>query len=328
MFRLFFLGIASVFTKVVHAKKSVFMPPEASAYAHEADKLYAFILNVSAVSFILIVLFIAYFCIKYRRKTLNDKTPHLSHNFKLEVIWTIIPSLIFFFMFAWGWKLWNQARYAPKGALEIFVEGQKWSWGFHYKSGRTSINEVYVPVGKPIKFILSSKDVIHSLFLPAFRKKQDAVPGRYTSLWIQPNKKGDYYIFCAEFCGTGHSGMMAKLKVVSFKEYAQWLSNDPYKGMSLSQIGKKVFNASCTACHNTNNTAKVGPGFGGLWASTKILTNNKSVVADSTYIRESILNPNAKVVKGFLKGVMPTFKGQLSEQQIRGLVEYIKGLKE
>lgn len=328
MFKLFSLVIVSFFTQVLHAKKSVFMPPEASVYAHEADKLYAFILNVSAVSFLLIILCIAYFGIKYRRKTLNDKTPNLSHNLTLEIVWTIIPGLIFFFMFAWGWKLWDQARNSPKGALEIFVEGQKWSWSFHYKSGRTSVKEVYVPVDKPIKFILSSKDVIHSLFLPAFRKKQDAVPGRYTSLWIHPNKKGDYYIFCAEFCGTGHSSMIAKLKVVSFKEYAQWLSNDPYKGMTLSEIGKKTFTASCIACHNTNNQPKVGPGFGGLWGATKTFVNNKSLVVDSTYIRDSILNPNAKIVKGFYKGVMPTFKGQLSEQQIRGLVEYIKGLKE
>lgn len=317
-----------MFAKVAYAKKSVFMPPEASVYAHDADKLYAFILNVSAVSFVLIVLCIAYFGFRYRRKTANEKTPHMSHNLKLEIIWTIIPSLIFFFMFGWGWKLWNQARHAPAKALEIFVEGQKWSWGFHYKSGRKSVNEVYVPVNKPVKFIISSKDVIHSLFLPAFRKKQDAVPGRYTSLWIQPTKKGEYYIFCAEFCGTEHSSMIAKLKVVSFKDYANWLANDPYKEMSLSKIGKKVFNTSCAACHNVNDTNKVGPGLGNLWNSKSIFENGESLVADATYIRDSILNPNAKVVKGFPKGVMPTFKGQLSEQQIRGLIEYIKSLKE
>ncbi|MBE8222091.1 MAG: cytochrome c oxidase subunit II [Bdellovibrionales bacterium] len=304
------------------------MPPEASVYARDADQLYSFILNVSAVAFVLIILIIAYFGIKYRRKTLNDKTPNMSHNFALEVVWTIIPALIFFFMFGWGWKLWNQARHSPNGALEIFAEGQKWSWSFNYKSGRTSTNVVYVPVNKPVKFILSSKDVIHSLFLPAFRKKQDAVPGRYTSLWIQPNKEGEYYIFCAEFCGTGHSEMIAKLKVVSFKEYAKWLSNDPYKGLSLSAIGKKTFKTSCVACHSSDSTRKIGPGFGGLWGSTKQFTNNKSALVDETYIRESILNPNAKIVKGFPKGVMPTFKGQLSEKQIRGLVEYIKDLKE
>lgn len=328
MLKLFFSAVVSLFTQVVSAKKSVFMPPEASVYAHDADKLYAFILNTSAISFLLIVVCIAYFGIKYRRKTLNDKTPNMEHNLKLEIFWTIVPTLIFFFMFGWGWKLWDQARHSPKGALEIFVEGQKWFWSFQYKSGRTSINEVYVPVNKPVKFILSSKDVIHSLFLPAFRKKQDAVPGRFTSLWIQPNKEGEYYIFCAEFCGTEHSSMIAKLKVVSFEEYGDWLSNDPYKGMSLSQIGEKTYKSSCLACHSTNNQAKVGPGFGALWASKKVFTDNTNLVVDATYIRDSILNPNAKIVKGFPKGIMPTFKGQLSEKQIRGLVEYIKGLKE
>lgn len=328
MFQLVCLAIFSFFSQVVEAKKSVFMPPEASLYAHEADKLYAFILEVSAVSFILIVICIAYFGIKYRRRSANDKTPNMAHNLKLEIIWTIIPGLIFFFMFAWGWKLWDQAHNSPKGALEIFVEGQKWSWSFHYKSGRKAVNEVYVPVGKPVKFILSSKDVIHSLFLPAFRKKQDAVPGIFTSLWIQPTKEGEYYIFCAEFCGTEHSSMIAKLKVVSFQEYAEWLSNDPYKGMSLAQIGEKTYKSSCLACHSANAQAKIGPGFGGLWGSKKTFSDKTQLVVDATYLRDSILNPNAKVVKGFPKGVMPTFKGQLSEQQIRGLVEYIKGLKE
>lgn len=328
MFQLFYLIFVSLFSQNLYAKKSVFMPPQASAYAADADILYAFILNVSAVAFVLIIFCIIYFGVKYKRKTADDKTPHLSHNFKLEIVWTIIPALIFFFMFAWGWKLWNQAIRTPKGALEIFVESQKWSWSFHYKSGRNSVNEVYVPIGKPVKFILSSKDVIHSFFLPAFRKKQDAVPGTYTHLWIQPNKEGEYYIFCAEFCGTEHSSMIAKLKVVSYKKYADWLSNDPYKGMSLIDIGKKTFKASCIACHNTNKLTKVGPGFGSAWGSTKNFSDNTIGVMDAVYIRDSILKPNAKIVKGFSKGVMPTFKGQISEQQIRGLIEYIKSLKE
>lgn len=314
------------FSSIAHAA-STFMPPEASDYARRVDNLYEFLLIASFISCVLVIGGLTYFAIKYRRRSENDKTAYITHNNILEFSWSFIPFLIFMFVFVWGWMLYSQLRTMPKNALEIAVHGQQWNWTFVYKNGRSSSGELYVPINTPVKFVMSSKDVIHSMYIPAFRNKQDVVPGRYTAMWFKPDKIGNFQIFCAEYCGTGHSAMLATMHVVSKEKFEQWMQNNPYKGLSLADIGKKVYASRCVACHNTTSARKVGPGWGGIWGEQTKFQGGGSATVDENYIRESMLKPNAKVVAGYPANVMPSFSGQLNEQEILGVIEFIKTLK-
>ncbi|MCB0361539.1 MAG: cytochrome c oxidase subunit II [Bdellovibrionales bacterium] len=303
-----------------------FMPVQGSDLAVQVDRLYAFLLIASFVSCVLVIGGLIYFAIKYRRKSNQDKTAYISHNNTLEFLWSFIPFVIFMLVFGWGWKLFHDMRNAPSDSMEVNVVAQKWSWDFTYKNGRRSTNEFYVPVNTPVKLIMTSNDVLHSFFIPSMRVKQDVVPGRYTSLWFHPNQEGEYQVFCTEYCGTGHSAMLAKVHVLTREKYEEWLQNDPYKGLSLAEMGQKIFNSKCTACHNASSEKKVGPGLLGVVGSQRSFIDGTSAIADENYIRESVLNPNAKVVAGFVPA-MPTFAGQLSEQELMGIVEYLKSLK-
>jgi cytochrome c oxidase subunit 2 len=302
------------------------MPPEATDLASKVDALYSFLLWASFISTMLVVGGLTYFAIKYKRTDKNQKSAYITHNNTLEFLWSFIPFLIFMGVFAWGWVLFHDMRNMPADALEVAVQGQQWDWTFTYKNGRRSSGEMVIPVNQPVKLVMASKDVIHSFYIPAFRLKQDVVPGRYTTLWFQPKYKGEYQVFCAEFCGRQHSGMLAKIKVVSQEEFDEWLGNDPYKGLSMVEVGHKVYSTRCVICHNLTDKKLVGPGWKDLFGHQVELADGSTVVADENYIRESILNPNAKIVKGF-PPAMPTFAGQLDEQEIMGLVEFIKTLK-
>lgn len=296
-------------------------------YVARLEKLENFLYIISFISCALIIFTFTYFSFRYKRKTKDEQgsaTTH--HNLPLEIVWSFIPFVIFMLAFGWGWWLYKDLYSPPKDSLEIHVYGQMWSWEFVYKNGRKTTNEFYVPADRPVKLIMTSRDVIHSFFIPAFKIKQDVVPGQYTSLWFQANRQGNFHVFCTEFCGTGHSVMNAKLHVVPLKEWEDWLKNDPYKGLSLAEIGKKTFQGRCTACHKTTSEKLIGPGMAGLWGKTQKLQNGKSVVADENYIRESILNPGAKLVEGYSNQMTP-FAGLLSEEELSGLIEYIKSLK-
>ncbi len=306
---------------------SHFMPPQATEVAQNVDTLYAFLLIVSFISCVLVIGGLIVFAIKYRRTPQNMKTPYISHNGTLEFLWSFIPFVIFMIVFVWGWAVYHQLRSMPEDALEVAVQGQKWNWSFTYKSGRTSGGEFYVPVNQAVRLVMSSTDVIHSFYVPAFRTKQDVVPGRYSSLWFKADKEGDYNVFCAEYCGDQHSGMHATVHVVTREKYEDWLSNDPYKGLPPLEIGRKVFGSRCIACHMMTEEKKIGPGFKGIFGTQASLEGGGSATVDENYIRESILNPNAKIVLGFPKGVMPTFAGQLNEQELMGAIELIKSLK-
>ncbi len=306
---------------------SRFMPPQGSEIAANVDSLYAFLLIVSFISCVLVIGGLIYFAIKYRRKHEGEKTPYIAHNTTLEFLWSFIPFVIFMVAFAWGWLVYYQLRSVPENGLEISVLGQKWNWTFTYKSGRASSGEFYVPVDQPVRLVLGSADVLHSFFLPAFRTKQDAVPGRYTQLWFKPQREGSYQVFCTEYCGDQHSSMAAIMHVVSREKYEDWLSNDPYKGLPLADIGQKVHTARCIACHNVTDVKGIGPSFKGLWGRQETMDDGQQYLVDENYTRESILNPNAKIVAGYPKGVMPTFAGQLNEQELLGLIEFIKTLK-
>ncbi len=302
------------------------LPPAGTQFASDVDRLIEFLVSVSLVASLLIIGGFVYFSIVFRRKKEGEQTPRITHHRGLEFLWSFIPFLIFIFIFAWGWLLYSKMRHPLKGALEVYVYAQMWNWDFVYKNGRKSSGVLYVPINRPVKLIMTSRDVIHSFFVPSFRIKQDVVPGTYTSLFFTPNKKGRFHVFCAEFCGTGHSTMLAKVKVMALSEWEHWLATDPYKGMNLVQIGEKVFQGRCTACHKTTSQRMIGPGLASLFKSEREFEKASPEIANEAYIRESILNPSAKVVKSYPNQMTP-FAGLLKEEELTGLVEYIKSLK-
>lgn len=305
---------------------STFAPVAASKVAEHWDSLWYFLVMACLISSVLVIGGLVYFAVKYRRQSENDKTAYISHNGLLEFIWSFIPFVIFMVVFAWGWVLYSEMRTMPEDALEIHVAGQKWDWAFEYKSGKKVAKEFVVPVNKPVRLIMGSRDVIHSFFIPSFRMKQDVVPGMYSNIWFEATKMGTFNVFCTEYCGDGHSAMLAQVKVVSMPEFEKWLADNPYKGLSMAQVGEKVFNTRCTACHKPTDEKLVGPGLLGVFGSERTFTDGSSAVADENYLRESILYPNRKVVSGFPAAMSP-FLGQLSEEEITGVIEYIKTLK-
>ena len=307
-----------------------FMPEQGTEIAKQVDNLYGFLLVVSFISCAILIGGMIYFALKYKRKSANDKTAYITHDTRLEVLWSVIPLIIFIFVFGWGWFIYHDMRTMPKDALEVNVTGKQWAWTVEYKNGVKS-TELVVPVNKDVKLILSSEDVIHSFFIPSFRIKQDAVPGRYTTLWFRAEKLGEFHVFCAEFCGTSHSGMITRLKVVSQEDFDKWLTGESEIGLlPMAQRGAKIFQTrACASCHNVDNPAvKIGPSLFKKWGAEEEMDDGKKVVFDENYVRESILESQAKIVKGFPKpSPMPAFQGQLSESELAALIEYIKGLK-
>lgn len=309
---------------------SHFMPFAATKIAQGVDALYAFLLIASLISCILVIGGLIWFAIQYRRKAEGEKTAYISHNTALEFLWSFIPFVIFMVVFVWGWVIFHQLRHMPENALEVAVTGQKWNWTFTYKNGRTSGGTLTVPVNQDVKLLMTSTDVLHSFYIPAFRNKQDVIPGRYTSVWFNATHEGTYNVFCAEYCGDQHSGMLAKINVVSREKFDEWLGTEPYKGLAPAQIGQKVYSTRCIACHGLTDSAddkkKPGPSFYKVFGKTEQLVDGTALV-DENYIRESIMNPNAKIVKGYNAGVMQTFAGQLDEAEIMGVIEFLKTVK-
>jgi len=299
-------------------------PEQASTVAGRVDALYTFLLIVSIVMTLLIAGLIVYFIIKYRRRTDDELGAPVTGALTLELLWTVIPFIIMMVMFVWGASVYFTLSRPPQNALEIQVVGKQWMWKFQHMDGQREINELHVPVGRAVKLILASQDVIHSFFVPAFRIKSDVVPGRYTTVWFEATKPGTYHLFCAEYCGTQHSGMIGQVIVMEPTQYQAWLSGGTAEG-SLTAAGQKLFqDLACHTCHRGDTQGR-GPVLDGLFGKTVQLQNGQTVRADENYIRESILNPSAKLVTGF-QPLMPTFQGLVSEEQILQLVAYIKSL--
>lgn len=312
------------------AKAQSFMPTQGTEIAKQVDNLYGFLLITSFIACVLVIGGMIYFVWKYRRKTPNDKTAYISHNTFLEFLWSFIPLVIFLAVFVWGWFIYHEMRSMPKNAIEINVLGKQWAWEVEYKNGFKTVNEVVVPVGQDVKLLLTSSDVIHSFFIPSFRIKQDAVPGRYTALWFRADKLGDFHIFCTEYCGTSHSGMIGRLKVVSQQDFDAYMEvGQEERNLPLAKKGEKIFAVkACASCHSVDSPAtKVGPSLFKRFGGETHLSDGTAVKFDENYIRESMMTPNAKIAKGFPNGVMPTFQGQLNENELAALVEYIKELK-
>jgi cytochrome c oxidase subunit 2 len=293
--------------------------------APQVDHLLYFLLAVAAFFTIAIFFAIFYFAIRYRRVSETDVPPEVEGSLVLELAWTIVPGLLTMVMFVWGASIYMKMQRPPDNALEVYVVAKQWMWKVQHMEGQREINELHVPVGRPVKLIMTSEDVIHSFYVPAFRTKQDVLPGRYTVEWFQPDKPGRYHLFCAEYCGTKHSGMIGWIDVMEPSDYQAWLSGGHTGAESLAQAGEKLFrDLACINCHHLTDQGRC-PSLVALFNQPVKLTTGDSVKADEAYIRESILNPNAKVVAGY-QPIMPTFQGLVTEEGVLQLISYIKSL--
>jgi cytochrome c oxidase subunit II len=310
---------------------TLFLPPQSSTISGEVDALFNFVLYASIVFFLIIVLGALYFVIRYRKRSQLELAGGPSHNVKLEILWTVIPTILVFIVFFWGFKTFLKMNVVPKDAIEVKVTGQKWFWTFDYvESGVNSMNELVVPIGKPVQLTMSSRDVIHSFFVPGFRIKMDVLPNRYTITWFEATQIGKFDLFCAEYCGTGHSEMIGKVRVVSEREYNEWLEESDLagEGMTLAEFGAKLYQSkACIACHSVDGNPLVGPSFKGRFGTNQPMVDGSTVLADENYVRESILNPMAKQTQGF-QPVMPSYQGLLKEKEVDALIEYIKSLQD
>ena len=302
-----------------------FVPESASTVSGDVEALYFYIWGVTVFFVLLISFVVVYFVIRYRRRNAFEIPRPIEGSTKLETLWSVIPLLIAMTIFFWGAKVYF-AQYRPaKNAIDIYVVGKQWMWKFQHATGQREINELHVPVGRKVKLIMATEDVIHDLFVPAFRTKIDVVPGKYTTEWFEATKPGRYHFFCAEYCGMNHSGMGGYVVVMEPAEYENWLSGNAGQ-TSPAAAGRGLFESlGCASCHGANAEGGRGPALLGLFGSKVVLNNNQSVTADESYLRESILNPQAKIVTGF-GPIMPSFQGQLSEEQLLDVVAYVKSL--
>ncbi len=300
-------------------------PEQASTMAPRVDQLYFFLLGVSVFFATLILILIIAFAVKYRRRSDNEQPQPISGNLGLEILWTLVPLSLTLVMFVWGARLFFITFYPPSDALEINVVAKQWMWKVQHAEGRSEIDELHIPTGRPIKLIMTSQDVIHDFFVPAFRVKNDVLPGRYTTLWFEATKPGAYRLFCSQYCGTQHSGMIGHIIALEPAEFQAWLSGGATV-VSMAKAGENLFQKlGCVSCHAQNDTGR-GPSLVGLLGKTVRLQSGASVTADEDYIRESILNPQAKIVAGY-PPIMPTFKGLISEDGIMQIIAYLKSLK-
>jgi len=305
------------------------LPPARSTMAGEIDGLFYFINVTSFILLAGITFAIIFFSWKYKRKSEDDVTPVITHNSKLEITWAVIPLILVLIVFGWAFTGYMNVTTPPDDAYEIRVVGKSWLWEFHYSNGNVSINELNVPVNRPVKLIMSSDDVLHSLYIPDFRVKMDVLPNRYTSLWFEATETGESIIFCTEYCGTQHSNMLAMTVVHTQESFETWLEEGDTidEDMPPAERGEAlVVRNGCTACHSADGSPGVGPTFAGLWMSDRTMQDGQVITADENYIRESILEPNENITEGY-DPVMPSYQGTISDRQIDDIIEYLKSLE-
>lgn len=300
------------------------LPEQASTIAGPVDALLLFLTAVSAFFAGVIFLTVIVFAIKYRRRSEKERPRPIHGSLALEIFWTVIPLGLTMIMFGWGAWLYFIMSRPPADAMEIFVVGKQWMWKLQHPDGQREINELHVPVGRPVKLTMTSEDTIHSFFVPEFRVKKDVVPGRYSTVWFQATKPGEYHLFCTQYCGTSHASMIGRVVVMPQDAFQNWLRGGA-PGVSLAAAGEKLFQQQgCAACHHAGGTGPA-PTLVGIFGKQVKLTTGQAVTADEAYIRESILNPQAKIVAGY-PPIMPPFKGVISEDQLVQLLAYIKSL--
>jgi cytochrome c oxidase subunit II len=309
-----------------------YLPEQASLIAPKIDWLNDVITGLSVFFTVAIVGAMIYFAARYRRRPGEEvETPRIEGSHFLEMVWTVVPTLISFYIMYWGIVLYRELREVPSNAMTINVVGQKWFWEFEYPNGKKTTNEFVVPVNKPVKMLMQSKDVLHSFFIPAMRVKSDVVPGLYTYVTFTPVKTGTYQGFCTEYCGDMHWNMLHKVTVVSQAEYDRWVNDKSDEAMaqrlSPAERGAKLYvSKGCITCHSLDGSPKVGPSYLKAFGRTAEFADGTTAVADENYIKESILNPAKKVVKGFAAGAMPAFEGQLKDDELDSLVAFVKSI--
>lgn len=296
-------------------------PEQASTIAQGIDELYYFLTAITLFFTFVIFATTFYFAIVYRRRNADETPQQIEGSLPLEVFWSAVPLVLVVVTFVWSSSLFISNSRPPEASTEVFAIGKQWMWHLQHPEGAREINELHVPLGRPIKLTMTSEDVIHDFFIPAFRVKKDVVPGKYTSLWFEATKTGSYHFFCGQFCGVNHALMKGQVVVMEPQEFERWLSGSR-KENTMALSGAQLYDKYlCITCHGTGN----GPAFNDLYMSRVRLADGTTVIADEAYIRESILYPSAKLRKGY-DPIMPTFKGQLTEEQILQLIAYIKSL--
>jgi cytochrome c oxidase subunit 2 len=299
-------------------------PEQASQQAGQVDAVYFFLVAVTAFFSLLIATLVVVFAVKYRRRHKDAIGVPMHGSLTLELLWTIIPFFVVMVMFGWGAKVFFDLYRAPAGAMEIFVVGKQWMWKVQHMDGQREINELHVPVGRAVKLIMGSEDVLHAFYIPAFRVKADVIPGRYNTLWFRATKPGTYHLFCAEYCGTKHSGMIGSVIAMEPADFQSWLSGGRAEDSPVAAGAKLFTDMACVTCHQEEAQGR-GPLLLNLYGKSVQLQDGRKVVADDAYIRESIVNPQAKVVAGFAP-LMPTFQGLVTEEQLLQLIAYVKSL--
>jgi cytochrome c oxidase subunit II len=301
-------------------------PEQASNFAPQVDGLVLFMIAVCAFFAVVICAAVIYFFFKYQRKHADEVGVPIHGDMRLEIAWIVLPFFLLMAMFGWGAVIYVDYRHTPNDTLDITVIGKQWMWKLQQPDGRREINELHVPVNRNVRLIMASEDVIHDFSVPAFRVKMDVVPGHYNTMWFRPTKPGKYHFFCSQYCGTSHAVMGGWVTVMEQDDYAKWLS-----GTSGSEdpvaVGQKLYNdLACATCHQADGKGR-GPSYNGVYGSHVKLADGSTVLMDDNYIRESILQPNAKIVAGY-RPEMPSFQGQVTEDQIAALTAYIKSLKD
>jgi len=301
-------------------------PEVGSTLADDVDRFWFFLIGLSTFFILLIAGLELYFSIRYRRRSEDEIPLPVRSSVRLEVLWVVIPFVLSMGIFAWGASLYYSIIRVPDEALEIYVVGKQWMWKVQHLEGNREINELHVPVGRKVKLIMTSQDVIHSFYIPAFRLKQDVLPGRYTTLWFEATRPGEYHLFCAEYCGTEHSKMIGRVVAMEPQEYDQWLGGLG-AGETMAEAGERLFNQNgCTSCHLADGNG-IGPSLVGIFGTEAELEGGGTALVDEAYLRESILNPQAKIVAGY-QPVMSSYDGIISEGGVLQIITYIKSLSD
>ena len=308
---------------------TLWLPERASTLAEGIDHLFYFVYWASIALFVLVVAGMIFFTWKYRRRSAQDRPQLVKENKLLELSWVVVPTILVLVIFVWGFQVFIKIGVAPPDAYEIKVRGQQWIWNFEYPEGFTTTGELTVPAGRPVRLEMVSEDVLHSFFVPAFRVKHDVLPNRYSYLWFETTREGEFEIFCTEYCGTSHWNMGGKVIAMPPDEFDEWLQSGGGVDttMALPEYGEILYTQQgCQACHSIDGSRMVGPTFQGLYGSTHGLAGGGTVEVDENYLRESILEPNAKVAEGYAP-VMPASYSSLTERQVSALIAYIEELQ-
>jgi cytochrome c oxidase subunit II len=308
----------------MHRLLSYIFPDQASNLSPSVDAIYFALLGLSSFITLLVFVVALFFCVRFRRGSKADRTPSKVGSLRFEITWTVIPFLIFLGLFFWAAKVYFDMSRSPVDATEIHVVGKQWMWKIQHADGHREINELHLPVGRPVKLIMTSEDVIHDFFVPAFRAKQDVVPGRYTTEWFTPTKPGKYHLFCSQYCGTNHSTMVGWIYVMEPAEHAEWLNKGAVSESLVAEGERDFHTLGCSGCHAPHSKIRA-PLLEGIYGKPVPLSDGTVVTADEQYLRDSILLPNKQIAVGY-EAVMPTFQGQISEEKVNAIVAYLKSL--